>query len=463
MRHIPRDVVRPGQRVEGYVIERQLGEGGFGDVYLARRDGALHALKFIHPASVGDWGWRELYILQRHEFPQVVRLLGHFKWPEPRPEYLVLVMEYVPGPTLYQWARDTNPCTREVVEKVERLAQVLQTVHARRVLHRDVKGDNVLVRASDGAPVLVDFGAGTMRGVPRVTQEGLAPANARYRSPESVAFFLRADRAPGERYPYAVTDELYALGVLLYVLLTDSYPFQGPEERLMADSLESPVTPPSVRNGRVPPALDAVCARLLAKEPSARFQSAEAVGAELRRVREAARGDARWALPLCYGWTAEGHTTEKVLAVEDERRSDRARRLARRTPRRGPRPEPRGETSRPMHRALPLLLPLGVALAVGLWMVQKPRGAEDDAAASWTRGSADGALARPGGPPRLVPNQKQPPCTAGLEREVSGGCWLSLEQTPPNCPEQTVAHEGRCLLPVVKSPTVPVSLDAGGP
>ncbi len=96
------DVVRPGMVVSGYRIERKLGAGGFGKVFLAWRDGNPCALKFIHLESVGEWGWRELFIMLRHEFPNVVRLLSHFKWPEEKPEYLVLVMEYVPGVTLYQ-------------------------------------------------------------------------------------------------------------------------------------------------------------------------------------------------------------------------------------------------------------------------------------------------------------------------------------------------------------------------
>src|SRR6218665_3059992 len=124
------DEVRPGLEVGGYRIERKLGAGGFGQVYLARREDGPCALKFLHLEGMGEWGWRELYILLRHEFPQVVRLRSHFKWPEEQPQYLVLVMEYIPGVTLYGWAREHNPCAREVVEKLLPLVRALRVLHA---------------------------------------------------------------------------------------------------------------------------------------------------------------------------------------------------------------------------------------------------------------------------------------------------------------------------------------------
>jgi serine/threonine-protein kinase len=68
-----------------------------------------------------------------------------------------------------------------------------------------------------------------------------------------VAFFLREDRKRGESYDYSVRDELYALGVVLYVLATDVYPFNGPDDELMGEILEGEPKPPHVRNSRVPP------------------------------------------------------------------------------------------------------------------------------------------------------------------------------------------------------------------
>jgi eukaryotic-like serine/threonine-protein kinase len=334
------DVVQPGAVVSGYRIEKKLGAGGFGQVYLAWPDGSPCALKFIHLESVGEWGWRELFLMLRHQFPNVVRLLSHFKWPEEKPEYLVLVMEYVPGVTLYQWARDNNPCARELVEKLLPLARALKEVHAKEVLHRDLKGDNMLVRETDGEPVLVDFGAGTMPGVPRVTRGSLAPANLRYRSPESVAFFLRQDRKRGESYDYAVTDELYALGVILYVLATDVYPFNGPDDELLGEILAGDPKPPSVRNSRVPSSLSDLSLRLLAREPLARVPNAAALCEALEKLLVEAKAEPRWEVPLCYGWTVDGRTTEDAPELVGKDPQAWLRRWIRQKPKRGRPPPP---------------------------------------------------------------------------------------------------------------------------
>ena len=68
---------------------------------------------------------------------------------------------------------------------------------------------------------------------------------------------------------------------------------------------------------------------------------------------------------------------------------------------------------------------------------------------------------RSGEAPRPVPNQKRAPCTEGLEREVSGMCWLATEHTPPKCPPQTIPYDGKCLLPVATPRPVPTSVDGG--
>jgi serine/threonine-protein kinase len=324
-----------GVEVGGYRLERKLGSGGQGKVYLAWREGRAYALKFIHLKHVGEWGWRELFILLRHQWPNVVRLRSHLRWPEDTPEYLVLVMEYVPGRTVHRWAAEENPCAREVAELVLKLARALGRVHEAGVLHRDLKDDNVLVREADGEPVLVDFAAGSMPGTPRVTRGALAPADLRFRSPESVAFFLRTNRAPEERYRYAPTDDLYALGVLFYALLTDLYPIDDAEPLVLADILSRQPLPAHELNERVPRVLSDVCMRLLAKEPGARWASTEALCEALEAALKQA--DPAWDVPLCLGWEEED-AAPKAPGPGRVPLPSWADRWARQRPRRGKRP-----------------------------------------------------------------------------------------------------------------------------
>jgi serine/threonine-protein kinase len=77
--------VLPGTDVCGYVVEVQLGEGGFGTVFRAQRGGQLYALKVLPLEEVGEWGVREMLTLARVQHPNVVRLLGHGQWPEQAP------------------------------------------------------------------------------------------------------------------------------------------------------------------------------------------------------------------------------------------------------------------------------------------------------------------------------------------------------------------------------------------
>ncbi|WNG29544.1 serine/threonine protein kinase [Cystobacter fuscus] len=441
--------LRPGREVGGYRLDRMLGEGGFGGVYLAWQKDRPSALKFLHLDSVGPWGWRELFVLLPRQLPHVVRLHGHFKWPEDSPEYLVLVMEYIPGVTLYTWAREHNPSALEVVEKLLPLGRALKTLHARGVFHRDLKGDNVLVRESDGAPVLVDFGAGISPHAPRATWGALPPASLRYRSPESLAFIQGHQYVSKSRYQYAMTDELYALGVMLYVLLTDEYPFDGEEqEEVIQAILVGHHLPPHVRNPRVPESLSRLCMDLLALNPQERVPNAKVLCERLEALLLENRGEKRWELPLCYGWGDNEHTTEKDLPGGG-------------APPPGP-VTPTGSTW--MSRALPILLVLGLGAVLGVRL--KERGEDLEEAPTpetvWTDQDIEPVMGATA-PPPLTPNQKRAPCTAGLEREVNGGCWLPIERKSPKCPPQTLSYEGSCLLRVAKPQPVPVSLDAGGP
>ncbi|WP_309887648.1 protein kinase domain-containing protein, partial [Archangium sp.] len=149
-----------GTTVGGYYLEAKLGRGGQGTVYRARRGGQLYAVKFIYLPLAGKWSRRELEVLPRLERVGVVRLEGHGQWPDLCPFFLFIAMEYVPGLPLYAWERKHRPTARQVARVLLELARQLAAIHAEGVVHRDVKGPNVLVRP-EGQPVLVDFGVST--------------------------------------------------------------------------------------------------------------------------------------------------------------------------------------------------------------------------------------------------------------------------------------------------------------
>ena len=222
-----------------------------------------------------------------------VGLRGHGVWPAGQPLFQFIVMDYVPGWELYTWAFVQHaPTPLETVDVLLDLTQELGAAHCVGVVHRDVRGDNVLVRETDGRALLVDFGVATFPGAPRATGPQV-PGCREYLSPEVVRF----NRGEREHHEASGLDDLWALGVVAYRLLTGSYPFQGRNAVELERAIvhEAP-EPPHVRNPRVPEALSALCLRLLEKEPPARYPDARALREALTEVKRGA--DETWKVPL---------------------------------------------------------------------------------------------------------------------------------------------------------------------
>ncbi|WP_224373266.1 protein kinase domain-containing protein, partial [Hyalangium versicolor] len=169
-------------------VERRLGAGGFGTVFLARRGEQLHALKFLSLKDHSGWAEREVVVLSRVRHGHVARLSGFWQWPEAQPRYLVVVMEYVAGRRLDEWVDEENPSARRVLQLLRDMSQGLGAVHAAGVVHRDVKEANLLVREEDGAAVLVDFGVSGCEQAAPVTRGAMPPGTWEYRSPEAWRF-----------------------------------------------------------------------------------------------------------------------------------------------------------------------------------------------------------------------------------------------------------------------------------
>jgi serine/threonine-protein kinase len=331
-------VLDPGTRVAGYEVVRRLGAGGYGTVYLAHGTTSLVALKVLPLERSRGWEEREVDVLRRMRHPGVVRLLGYVDWPEDEPRVRVLIMEYVDGLPLDEHVRGSNLSALEVVELLRALMEALEAVHGAGVLHRDVKASNILVRAADGRPVLVDFGAGAYLGAPTLTSSVLPPGTPEYRSPEAWDFFRHHMGDAGVRYLPTPADDLWAAGVQLYWVLTDRLPFTGPDFLAIgAAVLNERPAPPRELNPWVPEALERLCLRMLEKSPDARYADAGEVRAVLDALR--AEADEAWREPLFEPHAPHNATTRpQGRLAEGQDLQLRLSRLARQPPRRGEAP-----------------------------------------------------------------------------------------------------------------------------
>ena len=216
----------------------------------------------------------------------------------------------------------------------------LGQVHAAGVFHRDLKPANIIIRGASERPLLIDFGVGAVAGAACPTGAGLPPGTEEFRAPEQLRFEREHAQAPA-RYDYGPADELWALGVTFYWLLTDVFPFgertdpggaQGLRERILT---HRPLAPHQA-NARVPQAVSALCVKMLADPPPERFAGVGELCAALREALTTAEGDAAWDAPLMDPDDPQLTTTaDDPERREPEERLRLARRWMKRRARRG--------------------------------------------------------------------------------------------------------------------------------
>lgn len=249
--------------IDRYRLQRELGHGGMGVVYLAHdlyleRDVAV---KMLDGHTLGSSGrallLHEARAAARLSHPNVVMVfdLGAHE------EVPFIVMEYVPGQTL----ADARPQRMEEVIRIGRqICAALQHAHDKGLIHRDIKPQNVLITA-EGVAKLMDFGLARALDRP-LTLDDSFTGTVSYVAPE---------QAQGE--PVTAVADLYAFGVLLYELVTGTLPFTGNFAQVLIQHLQEPPLPPRQRNPHVPPALDELIIHLLQKSPLERPSSAAEV------------------------------------------------------------------------------------------------------------------------------------------------------------------------------------------
>lgn len=292
---------RPGASIGPYRLERLLGEGGMGQVWMACRDDGLYqrrvALKLLRP-GLADPNLRlrftrERQILARLEHANIARLLDAGATQDGQP---YLALEYVDGEPITDW------CQQRLPPLAQRLALFLQTcdavshAHANLIVHRDLKPSNILVTALDDVRLL-DFGIAKLLDNPEAmldnTRTGLRAFTLHYAAPEQIR---------GE--PVTTMTDVYSLGVVLYELLTGSKPYkprrptdaeweeailhadpQRPSQALQRAADTDPPREHALRKfaRQIAGDLDNIVLKALAKQPERRYPSVEALALDIRR------------------------------------------------------------------------------------------------------------------------------------------------------------------------------------
>ncbi|MEO7456983.1 MAG: serine/threonine-protein kinase [Gemmatimonadaceae bacterium] len=269
-----------------YSLQRELGRGGMGIVYLARdvqldRDVAIKVLP-SHLASADARGRfvREARMAAGLSHPNIVPIhrvgeVGGF---------VFFVMSYVEGETLGERLRRSGPLPAAEATRVMReVAWALAYAHGRGIVHRDVKPDNILLEAGSGRALVTDFGiAHGGEGAVSVTDPGKIVGTAHFMSPEQAA----SEQVDGR-------SDIYALGVVGFLAVSGRLPFESPNLPALLVKQATEAAPPVVRSAPgIPSALAQVIDRCLERDVAMRFGDGEALAAAL-----APAPDARPALP----------------------------------------------------------------------------------------------------------------------------------------------------------------------
>lgn len=275
---------RLGERLEGlqlgaYTLERALGQGGMGTVWLARRtDGRFDgraAVKLLNLALLGPEGEahfrREGSLLARLAHPGIARLMDAGVSPSGQP---YLVLEYVDGEPIDRYATEHALSIEQRIRLVLDVLAAVGHAHANLIVHRDLKPSNVLV-TRDGTVKLLDFGIAKLLSddLDGVRQASVAETT-RALTPE----FAAPEQMSGE--PVTTATDVYAAGVLLYLLVSGRHPTaHGCRTPVDIARAVHEVHPARLGLGD----LDSVLARALHKDPAQRYQTVDVLADDLRR------------------------------------------------------------------------------------------------------------------------------------------------------------------------------------
>lgn len=264
------------QSFGNYEIRELIGHGGMGKVYLAydpatQREVALKTLICNNDKQMVKRFMREIEVMSKLSHPNIVQIYDQGDCEGT----IYFTMELLPKQSLIQFMDKQKMPVRRAVEIMYKATQAIAYAHAQGILHRDIKPDNIMLDRQ-GEPKVMDFGlALDANNDMQLSRTGVALGTPEYMAPE---------QAMARRKEIDERTDVYALGAVLYALLTGMPPFRGHDpQQVLQQVVQKMPLPPSRHSHRVPKELDKICLKAMAKQKKNRYAGANELAMDLQR------------------------------------------------------------------------------------------------------------------------------------------------------------------------------------